>query len=272
MKQKTCIINDIYDAVKFLEEIKNSSDYLNAKSVLVNIFTERTQPDYIAYLSDRVRQRLPKAQISGLTCQLGFAHGLRDAKTSILTVLCFNKSEVQVYEYDFSKTQVDVAKEDFLKKINNFSNLKGFQVFTTRYKNNYTNTFLNSLSSKFEDLAIFGAQAGFNDFDTIMKEYVFGNSIYDDGITITLFSGESLKIYAESTLGWTPIGKMMKATEVIDNHILKTIDNEPAEEIYKKYLGVSSSDFFVENTCEFPFMIQRGHKWLARIPVGKDEN
>lgn len=272
MKQKTCIINDTYDAVKFLDEIKNCPDYLNAKTVLVNIFTERTQTDYIAYLSDRVRQRLPKALISGLTCHLGFAHGLRDSKTSILTVLYFDKSEIQVFEYDFSKTPLELAKEDFFKKTKGISNLRGFQIFTTRFKNNYTNTFLNSLSTEFKEVPIFGAQAGYSDFDALKKGYVFGNSIYDDGITITMFQGECLRIYAESTLGWTPIGKKMKATEVIDNHILKTIDNEPAGDIYKNYLGVTSSDFFVENTCEFPFMIQRGYKWVARVPVGKDEN
>ncbi|MCR4742022.1 MAG: GGDEF domain-containing protein [Treponema sp.] len=272
MKQKTCIIYDIFDAVKFLDDIKKSPDYLNAKAVLVNIFTERAQPDYISYLSDRIRQRLPKAQISGLTCHLGFAHGSRDSKSSVLTVLCFYKSEIQVCEYDFSKDSIESAKENFFNQIKNFSDLKGFQIFTTKFKNNFTNDFLNSITREFKDLPVFGAEAGYSDYDTVKKQYVFGNSIYDDGITITCFSGECLKIYAESTLGWTPIGRKMKATEVIDNHIIKTIDNQPAGEIYKKYLGVHSSKFFVENTCEFPFMIQRGNKWIARIPVKKDKN
>lgn len=271
MKQKTCIINDIFDAVKFLDEIKNSSDYLNAKSVLVNIFTERTQPDYISYLSELVKERLSKASVSGLTCQLAFAHGSRDSKSSILTVLCFYKSDIKVCEYDFSQISPQLAEEKFLNEIKNFSDVKGMQIFTTSFKNNYTNDFLNKISTKFKELPIFGATAGYTDTDNIKQEYVFGNYSYTDGITITLFRGENLKIYAESTLGWTPIGKRMKATEVIDNHILKTIDNEAAEEIYKKYLGINSNDFFVENTCEFPFMIQRGDKWIARVPVNKDE-
>ena len=100
MKQKTCAIQDSYDAVKFLDEIKESRDYQNAKSVLVNIFTERIQRNYISYISGVVREKLGKAKISGLTCLSGFAQGERFHETTILTVLFFYKSEVEVLEYD----------------------------------------------------------------------------------------------------------------------------------------------------------------------------
>ena len=45
MKQITCAVQDSFDAVKFLDEIKGSPEYKNAKSVLVNIFSERVQKD-----------------------------------------------------------------------------------------------------------------------------------------------------------------------------------------------------------------------------------
>ena len=272
MKQKTCIIKDIFDAVKFLDEIKKSSDYLTANSVLVNIFTERTQSDYIEYLSGLVRESLAKAKISGLTCQFSFAQGQNSSKTSILTVLFFYKSDVQVIEYDFSKISVEAAKDEFLKIVKEKEELKGIQAFTTTYKNPVSNDFLNSISKKISDIPIFGAEASFDKNDKEKKIFVFGEKVLDDAIVITLFSGKNLRIIAESTLGWTPIGKQLKATEVIDNHILKTIDNQNASEIYKKYLGVSGDSYFVENTCEFPFMLQRGDIWLARVPVLKDKN
>ena len=36
MKQITCAIQDSYDAVKFLEEVKESPEYQNAKKIHVN--------------------------------------------------------------------------------------------------------------------------------------------------------------------------------------------------------------------------------------------
>ncbi|MCR4734039.1 MAG: GGDEF domain-containing protein [Treponema sp.] len=272
MKQKTCIIHDSYDAVKFLDQIKNSSDYQNAKAVLVNIYTEHIQKDYIEYLSNVVRKRLNKAQLTGLTCLLGFAQGERQIETTILTVLFFYKSEIEVLEYDFSKIDIENAKKDFIRAIENTSDLKGIQVFTTPLKNTETNDFLSSVNSLSINIPIFGAGAGYNEKIKNPNLYIFGSNIYENALIITLFKGKNLKIYAESTLGWTPIGKEMKVTEVIDNHIIKTIDNKLAGDIYKNYLGVTATENFVDNTCEFPFMLRRGNSWIARMPLKKDEN
>lgn len=60
MKQITCAVQDSFDAVKFLDEIKGSPEYKNAKSVLVNIFSERIQKDYIAYISELISNELKK--------------------------------------------------------------------------------------------------------------------------------------------------------------------------------------------------------------------
>ncbi len=270
MKQKTCLIKDVYDAVKFLDDLKLSPDYKNASAVLINIFTERAQKDYISYISGIIKSRLDKARITGLTCMLGFAQGESFNETSILTALLFYKSEIETFEYDFSKISEENARKDFFGKVNDY-NLKGIQAFATPSKSSGINEFLTAINSKYSDIPIFGAGAAYNDKTDNKDLFVFGNQLYENGIVLTLFRGEKLKIYAETTMGWTPIGKEMKVTDVIDNRIVKTIDNQIAGDIYKKYLGVTESEKFLENTCEFPFMLQRGHKWIARMPVSKDE-
>ncbi|MBB5225495.1 GGDEF domain-containing protein [Treponema ruminis] len=271
MKQITCAVQDTFDAVKFLDGIKASPEYQNAKSVLVNIFTERVQKDYISYLSGIVREKLEKARVAGLTCIQGLAHGESFRERTILTVLYFSQSEVELLEYDFSEISVDEAKNNFLEVLHKIKNLRGIQVYTTPLKNNVTNDFLSAVNFEHEDVPIFGAGAGFADTAEEQNLYIIGNKIHDNGVVITLFRGERLRIYAESTLGWTPIGKEFKITGVAENHILKTLDGEVAGEIYQNYLGVTSSQSFIENTCEFPFMLKRGDKWLARMPIKKDE-
>ena len=272
MKQITCAIQDSFDAVKFLDEVKESPEYQNAKSVLVNIFTERVQKDYINYISGIVKERLGKAKVSGLTCLRGFVHGEDFLDRTILTVLFFSYSEVEILEYDFSKTPVDEAKNTFLKAIKCFPDLQGIQVYTTPLKNNITNDFLSAANFCHDTIPIFGAGAGFAGEKINQNLFVFGDKIYENGVVIVLFRGEKLKIYAESSLGWTPIGKEFTVTDVADKHILKTLDNEVAGQVYKQYLGVSASDNFIENTCEFPFMLKRGDKWIARMPIEKDKN
>ncbi|MCR5725111.1 MAG: GGDEF domain-containing protein [Treponema sp.] len=272
MKQKTSAIQDSYDAVKFLEAIKESQDYKTATAVLVNIFTERTQEEYIAYISSMVRTKLEKAKISGLTCLRGFAQGERVKRATILTVFFFFSSDIEILEYDFDSLSIQSAKDDFLKKLTQCSDLKGIQVFTTTLKNNVTNEFLSSISSELAEIPVFGAGAGYPVGSETSDLFVFGENIHENGIVITLFRGKNLRIYAETTLGWTPIGKEMKVTGVLNNRILKTLDDVIAGDVYKNYLGVSSPEYFVENTCEFPFMLKRNGKWIARVPVHKDED
>ncbi|WP_191014523.1 sensor domain-containing diguanylate cyclase [Treponema zioleckii] len=272
MRQITCAIVDSYDAVKFLDEAKECVDYKNAKTVLVNIFTKRVQKDYISYISSLIKSKLPKAKISGLTCLEGFALGENFKGSTIITFLCFKSSDIEVLEYDFSKISIEEAKSSFLSSIKKYPELKGIQVYMTPLANAVTNDFMPLDDFDKKDIPIFGAGAAFGSREDDKKIYVFGNGIYEDGIVITLFSGEKLGIYAESTLGWTPIGKEMVVTDVENNNVLKTIDNISASEIYKKYLGVNSAKFFLENTCEFPFMLRRGDKWVARVPIQKDED
>lgn len=272
MKQKTFAIQDSYDVVKYLDEIKNSDDYKNASAVLVNIFTERFQKDYISYLTGIVKNSIGKASIAGLTCIFGFSQGEFVKKSTVFTVFFFFESEIEILEYDFSKISVDEAKSSLVSKIDGMLDLKGIQVFTTPLKNNVTNDFLSSVSFEHCEVPIFGAGAGFEPSSAKSGLYIFGDGIYENGVVVTLFRGQNLKIYAESTLGWAPIGKEMVATDVLDKHILKTLDGEIAGDVFKKYLGVTSSDKFFENTCEFPLMFRRGGRWIARIPIEKDES
>ena len=131
MKQRTFPFRDSYDAVKFLDETRESQDYKDAKSVLVNIFTGRIETNYIAYIKELVESKLEKALISGLTCQTGFAHGERLVDETVLTILFFKDSEVQVIEYDFEKISEEDAERDFIERIRGIDDLRGIQAHTT---------------------------------------------------------------------------------------------------------------------------------------------
>ncbi|MBR1615347.1 MAG: GGDEF domain-containing protein [Treponema sp.] len=272
MRQRTFLFHDSYDAVRFLDSVRASEDYGNAVSVLVDVFTTRDDADFIGYLSDIVRKKLDKAQIAGLTCQAGFAHGDKLDRTTVFTILFFFSSEIKILEYDFAKTPSDEVKSDFLSAVRSLGDLKGIQVYTTPMKNSCTNDVLSAVALEAEGVPVFGAGAGYAVKSKKRELYVFGREIHKNGLVAVLFSGKNLGIYAESTLGWTPIGKVMEATDVFGDHILRTVDGEVAGDVFKRYLGVVSGDNFIENTCEFPFMIRRGGKWIARVPMSKDED
>lgn len=63
----------------------------------------------------------------------------------------------------------------------------------------------------------------------------YGNKVLTDSLPMLLFSGPlAYSLGVES--GWTPIGKRMTVTQS-EGHILKTLDDKPAFDLYVHYLG-----------------------------------
>ena len=72
--------------------------------MLINIFTERVEKEYIADLSETVKSKLEKARVTGLTCMLGYAQGERYYENTILTALLFYKSQKKKLKKIFLKS------------------------------------------------------------------------------------------------------------------------------------------------------------------------
>lgn len=109
-------------------------------------------------------------------------------------------------------------------------------------------------------------------FGMKLEQYVIGKKGIHMGVLMILYSGESLHVHGEHILGWKPIGKEMVITETFGNNCLSRIDDEPATEIYKKYLGVEAGKtLFFANIVEFPMVIERDDVRIARVPFFFDE-
>ncbi len=273
MHQMTCTIHDSYDAVTFLDGVNNSSYYDNAKTVLVNVFTDRIQKEYIEFVRNLIKEKIEKAKIVGITCVAEMSEGQKIEGKTMLSVLLFEEAEIEIFEYDFTKISIEDAEKEFVEKIRQEEFLKGILIYTTSLKNDISGLILSAFQDKGDSFPVFGAGAGYGDGSPFGKDtFVFGEKTYENASVIVFFKGENLRIFAGRSLGWHPIGKEMEVTEVENNQLVKTLDNIPIGDIYKKYLGVSSVKYFSENTSEFPFMIQRGETWIARLPYRKEQN
>ena len=65
--------------------------------------------------------------------------------------------------------------------------------------------------------------------------------------------------------GWRPVGNAFTITKKSDFHHVEEINGQNATEIYQKYLGLSRQQIQLPNVCEFPLVMQRGSRQVARI-------
>ena len=110
---------------------------------------------------------------------------------------------------------------------------------------------LNSILSK--DIIVSGGLAG--DDARFEKTWVLvDGKIVSDYITAVGFYGENINIATGSQGGWSKFGINRMVTKA-DNNVLHALDNKPALEVYKTYLGDSAKDL-PSSGLLYPLMIK----------------
>lgn len=128
-----------------------------------------------------------------------------------------------------------------------------------------------------EQVTIFGGMAG--DDSTFTGSFVFTNDHFtDSGILMLIVNEEKIKLQGRAISGWKPLGIMRTVTQ-IDGRKLYSIDDQPAIDMYLKYLGhdsLSGEDrysVFETVGMHFPFQVERAVGDPAMVtPIGIDKS
>ena len=304
MKQKTYRLHGRDEFMKWVEEIKSSYDYQNAKEVLFKIMTSQLLDAEIKDFYHLMAELFPKDKVIGLSMTnfvgrkfspstggtLVWERKLSEMTENYAVISCcyFEKADIELIEIDAS--EVDDVNElalDLNERLKKIPNLKGVEVVTSGGKERVAR-FLDMISAGLESVPFFGAEAGANDKlraknmhsiiasmhpenFTDLTQYVASEKIHREGIVIVTYSGEDLHLMAEYNFGWKPLGKEMRITETLGNNCVAKIDNVPAIEIYKKYLNIEPNKFLIFNTFDFPFVVNRGGIDASRVGTVYDE-
>jgi hypothetical protein len=126
------------------------------------------------------------------------------------------------------------------------------------------------------EVNLFGGMAG--DDITFTGTYVFTHEKATDyGIVSLILNEEKISLYGMALSGWKPVGVFRTATKT-EGNLIYTIDNEPALEMYLRFLGKdrSSADdqvsFFDSIGIHYPFLIEReGREPKMCNPIGYDK-
>ena len=95
-----------------------------------------------------------------------------------------------------------------------------------------------------------GGRAGDSAFQ---QTYIFDKeNISDVGAVAACINGDITAVN-RYYLNWQPIGKIMTITDV-EGNILKTIDNQPVRDVYRKYFGDFVGDNLPVSNTEFPLI------------------
>ncbi|NPA11937.1 MAG: SpoIIE family protein phosphatase [Epsilonproteobacteria bacterium] len=218
----------------------------NKKRALIQVFSGFVEKDEV----ERIQKRFRKLDLdfAGVTTAGEIYLGRAYKNSLVISVVEFEDSEVEYF--------IDEIDDD---------TKFGYNLATSTYKENTKSAilFLSGLTTNGEDVVkameevdnsviIAGGMAGDN--SNMKATYVFNkDKIYDRGGIIATLNGENLHLIHDYKLNWQPFGKAMTITKADKNHLYE-IDNMPAVEVYRRYLGERITELLPHSSIEFPLI------------------
>ena len=264
MRQFSFYVDEKHHLSECLAQFKEScpKEY---SAILLTVFTKFQKTGPIWDMMEVIHREIPDAIIAGSTASGEICSGKLSLETTVLNFMVFEKTNISVFAYDFQKVHPDDVSTVLLGQCRLLPDLAALGLFVTLKSGSPTALF-NRLSQLPKEVAVFGC--GACGYETEDVTYVFTRgAIFKKGLLAICFDGKDLHVKITSHLGWKPLGRPMEISDMFGDNIVTKLDQSPAISVYEKYLDIRKSDNFIRDTTEFPLLLDRGGKTIARLPI-----
>ena len=250
-----------YSDYDTLEKYIRGNHIDKSENILVQIFSDISNKKLLSEVIKSLKEILPQVKIIGATSSAGILDGKTVGNSLILSITVLEKTKVKSI----------ILKEE----ISDYSKglLLGKKLISPKVK--VIISFINSkidgeelldgINSVNSDVIVAGGVAGRAKFKD--KEYVFTEEgIENNAVVAVSLEGEELCVNNFSNFNWIPIGKEYVVTET-EGKIIKSIDDIPATDFYKKYIGITNKNKVSRIGARFPLMVKKKNIYLSRTIV-----
>lgn len=237
----------------------------DSQAQLIQIYTAQADQPQILTITRMISDRLPTAIIIGATTVGEVAHGQLMTNQVIIGFTFFVSSRINLLALACSNGEERNAGAELGLRINDCApDIAGVLLLSTPLSLDAA-ALLQGLESTLNGYPVFGGGAG--DYAEISNSLLFaGNEHITQGAIAVVLSGPDLHIESKTYLGWQPLSRSMRITQVDGLHVQR-IDGLPAFDVYRRYLNIADDEQFFLNALEFPFLLEREGELLARVPV-----
>lgn len=276
MKQISFDVADLDSLRRILVDMSTKREYAAASERLAIICID--QPDF-EDATDVARifyEILPDTKIAGLTTIGEICGGVLSDHTYTVTFMLFedSDSEVRVLTYDCDMDPLSEIGADISRVLSKTANTRSLMLLANTLAIGSLDELLDNLRLPRKDINVVGACSAirFTPEFSMENVYVLGDKAVRKGIIAIVFSGINLHTSATYSLGWSPLGTEHTITALNERDEILTIDDQPAADLFKKYLNIKLDKNFIGNIAEFPIIVKRHGKNVARHFYNYDKN
>ena len=235
--------------------------------LFIQLFTSLTEPREILAVRDAILSILPSATLIGATTDGEICDGSVTTAESVVSLTQFENTSMRSLLIESHSDSYQLGSE--LAK-NLLSPQPQLLIVFTDGLHCDGEQFIRGIEAHNTNTIIAGGMAG--DGNQFERTTIFSNSaLTHNGAVGVAFYNPELKIHTDYCFNWQPIGKSMQVTKVSKNR-LYTLDDKPAYDVYRHYLGEEVARQLPAIGIEFPLIIQRGDQSVARAVLGTHDD
>ncbi len=257
-----------------LQELLSAPDLLQAKreehAMLVQIYASPQDRSQIATIAGAVQQNFPSACIIGASTVGEILEGETLTGSTLVLISLFENTRLQSQSIIVDPND---PKSQGMKLGHWVSQQptapKGMLLLATPLSMN-VQSFLHGLGETSSGYPVFGGGAG--DYAAMQEAWIYAdNQFMTCAAVAVLFISDVLVIECRQVLGWQSIGQSLRVTQSSGMSV-QGINHMRALDMYRRYIHAPEHEDFAMMAAEFPFLLERNGKLLARVPIGRDSD
>lgn len=247
--------NLIYDNENWilLNSELEDEDYLKVNIVFLFGDTDIIKDESIFF---QIKNRFPNAKIVGCSSSGNILNTQVSKYPIVSTAICFDSAWVELSTINFNDDDnIEKLSENLINNLPK-ENLKHIFLISDGLLINGSDL-VKGINKINNFTSVTGGMAG--DGGRFLETFVIANNIPTKRAVVAVgFYGDSLSVQSGCFAGWSEFGAERIITKSIGN-ILYEIDNQPALDLYKKYLGDHASSL-PNSGLRFPLNIKENEE------------
>lgn len=269
MEQIVLNVTSITQLNEQLQSISQQHQVITRSGGLVQLYTTRNDDNWIDAIQQAVYAWFPGVPLVGCSAMGVIWPGQLHNSDTALSLLIFRETTLSAHIYHVTAGDENrVGKLIATDLISSHADLQGVLLLATPILINCGHI-LRELTAVTGNVPVFGGLAG-NHMQTCATSLFFDRQKVDTGVVVVAFNGQNLRIGINNYLGWQPFGELMTVTG-IDRCELVSINDKPAYQVYHHFVGIERDGFF-DQAVEFPLIVHRAGKQIARAPIAVTED
>jgi len=260
-------INSLFSSEKRFQSFLVDNEIDSNKEYFIQLFTGNNDPDRLQEILNTIHKLLPLSSIIATSTSGEIVEGGMLDNTTVVSITEFEATKVSVKLFD-GMSEKEIAKSVLSSMVNEKTKL--ILAFNNVFANDGED-FLEALQEKTTNITIAGGNAGDNGEFSFQTVVGVDDKVSTTAIAVATFDSDVLQVFNDYLFNWQTIGEPMLVTKA-QNSTIYEIDNQTAQDIYKKFLGEEVAQNLPFSGTEFPLIFNEDNIDIARAPVAIGED